>query len=364
MAHLPALRDSPYVDLVAVCDRDAARAEAARRDFGIPQRWVSVDDMLESADLDLVDVCTSNQEHFPVAMRAIAAGKHVLCEKPIGLNLAEAAQLERAAREARVLTAVGFTFRHSPAMNRFRQLIEEGYVGRIWHVQGFEQNSLYHDPNVPKPPNWLDRNSDVGVLGGYASHLIDLLRWTVGEFEDVAGHSANFVPARREVGREGLARCTVDDSSIFMATFAGGAHGVMQASWLAAGRPPGVEIRVYGDRGGLVVRLAENPEASERLYGTSIDDGVYHLLEVPADTTGERLGEDNWPRVYFRRLVDHLSRSVLDGHSPTGNFEDGLRCQQVIDAVTIAARERRWVKVAEVAPEPAAGMSRLSGPSA
>ncbi len=348
MAHLPAFAAKANCVLAAVADQDAQRAEAACRRFGIAHRYRTLDELLAREDVDLIDVCTGTAGHYALSMQAIEAGKHVLCEKPLGRDLDEAYGLAAAAKRRSLLTAVGFTFRHSPAVQRFKALIDDGYVGRIYHVQGFEQNSLYHDPTQPRPAGWWGQG-DAGALGGYASHLVDLVRWTVGDFEEVVGDMQTFIP-ERAVNGGGMGRSECDDSTMFLAKLAGGVQGVFEASWLAAGRPPGVEIRVFGDRGGLKLHLTEHPDGDETLLGADIAEGIYRPV---AGIEPAQWPMEEWPQFYFSRLVSNFADAVLAGGTAEGSFEDGWRCQQVLDAVALASRERRWVRTEEVSPVPA-----------
>jgi predicted dehydrogenase len=346
MAHLPAFHSNVNVDVVAVVDPDPTRANHVRRVFEIPASYTSLSELLDHETVDLVDICTDNRHHYPLAMAALSAGCHVLCEKPLGLTLEEARQMVSLARQRGVKAAVGFTFRHSPALRHMKRLLAEGYLGRLYHVQGFEQNALYHDPKEPKPVSWLSQDQDVGALGGYASHLIDLVRWLAGDFEAVVGHLQNYIPMRATFdGR--MQPCDVDDSAVFLGLLRGGVQGVFQASWLAAGRPPGVELRVFGERGALWVRLAEHPEHPEELWAASIKEGLFERVAVPA-MLRHPLTRDNWPEAYYTNLVDHLIHAIRNDGPVEGSFEDGWQCQRVLEAVARSAAEQRWYRLDEL----------------
>jgi len=344
-AHLPALAEDPRWEIAALADSDPQRREEAGGLFPAARTFPDLPAMLRERELDVVDICTPHRTHRELALAAIAAGKHVLCEKPLALTLDDAREMAGAAETAGVRTAVCFTFRHAPGVRALKDLLEAGRIGRVYHVQGFEQNSLFHDPLVPRPASWAEERGHSGALGEYASHLVDLVRWLVGDFVEVAADLRTFVPERLLVGR-GMAPSGVDDAAAFLARLEGGVQGLLQASWVAAGRPPGVELRIFGERGALWLRLVEGPEGVERLWAADIADGLFEPVPIP-DAVPRDAGGD-WPRLYLRRLVGHVGERLLAGQAPEGDFEDGWRSQAILDAVHLAAQERRWVALAEL----------------
>jgi predicted dehydrogenase len=347
-AHLPAWQGVMGADLVAVADPDLPRAQALAARVGVPA-YPSLAAVLKEEKVDVVDVASATESHVLVAQSAIEAGCHVLCEKPIALSAGAAARLRDLAQRRGVVDAVAFTFRHAPAVGRLRARLAAGSLGRIYHVQGFEQNSLYHDAHAPRTADWLRADRNVGALGEYGSHLVDLVRWLVADFVDVAADARTFVVSRALEGG-GMAPSQLDDSTAFVARLEGGAQALMQASWVATGRPPGVELRIHGERGGLCLQLSEALPGGERLLEADVDEGVYR--PVPASGLVSERPED-WPEAYISRLVSaFVARIQGDPTAIVAGFADGAASQEVLDAVMKASRSRRWeaVGTSETAP--------------
>ncbi len=338
-AHVPAWRQVQGARLVAVADPDPGRREAVAAELGI-HPYPSLAAVLEDEGIDVVDVASATGSHFALAKAAIEAGCHVLCEKPVALAAAQAERLRDLVGARGVVGAVAFAFRHAQAVARLRERLPA--LGRVYHVQGFEQNSLYHDPAKPRPPARLRADQDVGALGEYGSHLVDLTRWLIGDLVEVAGDARTFIPERAVEGG-GYAPSDVDDSTAFLARFAGGAQGLFQASWLAAGRPPGIELRIFGEGGALRLVLAEGEEGGESLLAADVDEGLYRPVDPgqPAE---------DWPRLYMSRLVASFVRRLGGRADPAlADFADAAASQRVLDAVMRSSKSGRWERVDEPA---------------
>ena len=252
-AHLPGYHAHERVDLVAVCDIDPARARAmarkVRRAKGLHRRRTK---LIADPDVQMVDVCTPTHTHLPLSLAAIAGGKHVLSEKPLHTLAAPAFDAARQADAQGVRTKLGFTFRYSPAIRQIKRWIDDGTLGEIFHIHGFEQNSQWLDPDFPlrqvAPDAVRDKLIPSSIIG-YGSHLIDLMRWLGGEFSSVASTMKNFIPERVVRGEPGRQRILVEDGAVAIVEYANGTQGMLQTSYIAVGNYPGVEIRVYGSQG-------------------------------------------------------------------------------------------------------------------
>jgi predicted dehydrogenase len=310
--------------------------------------------MLDEAELDILDVVTSRGMHFEPALAGIERGLDILCEKPLAHTLDEARTLYRRAEAAGVVTHMGFTFRYSPAVRYMCDLIRDGFIGDVYHVQGFEQNAQLIDPATPLPRIGFSPETDSGALHGYGSHLIDLARWMVGEYEQVVADMETYIGERPVLEEDTMEQVRVDDSSVMLARFENGAHGVMQFTKVAIGNPPGVDLRILGSEAGLWVRLEETPDGYERLWAADVDDPVFRLLDVP-DAYQRALGEgagapEAYYQLYYAALVDHFLARVRrrETASGAGGFHDGLRTQEVLEAAERSHRERRWVQLEDL----------------
>ena len=235
-AHLPGYRRDPRCEIVAVADPLVDRAREAAREFDIPHVAADAADVVGRDDVDLIDICTPSHTHFELAWRALEAGKHVLCEKPVAYDFRETQRARDLARSKGLKTRVGLTFRYSPAMRYMRQLVADGVVGTPFIFNGYEQNSQWLDPATPL--RQVDHEADQSVLQvssleGYGAPIIDLAHLLVGsDLTQVVGTMRNFIPERmvRATGR--VMRMNIDDGDIFMGEFANGALCSIQTSFV------------------------------------------------------------------------------------------------------------------------------------
>lgn len=349
MAHLPGYAAYERANLVAICDTVRERAEAMAAKFGIARVYTDYQDLLADADVHMVDVCTPTETHLPLSLAAIAAGKHVLSEKPLAHDAKDAFAAARAARERGVRTKLGFTFRYSPAIRQLHAWIQDGTLGEIFHVHGLEQNSQFLDPMYPlrQVPTDADRTALIpSSIVGYGSHLIDLLRWCAGEFGEVVGSMHNFIPERLVRGFDGPQRIAVDDGTVALVEFASGAQGMLQTSYIAVGNYPGVEVRVYGSKGAAVARLVEEFGVAETLHFATAEAVEFKPVALPAAAFPP--GTDvhtPWAELYYRNLVRHFVDEILDDQEPECTFYDGAKSQEIVNAVARSHFERRWVKL-------------------
>ena len=346
-AHLPGYAAHPQARLVAICDLVQERAEAMARQFGVERVYTNPQDLINDPDVEMVDVCTPTDTHLPLSLAAIAAGKHVLSEKPLARDAESAFMAARAADEKGVRTKLGFTFRYSPAIRQIHAWINDGTLGEIYHVHGLEQNSQWLDPQVPlrQVPEGADWNALIpSSIVGYGSHLLDLVRWCAGEYKSVASTMKNFVPRRIVRGFEGMQEIAVEDGAVALAEFTSGAHGILQTSYIAIGNYPGVELRVYGSKGAAVARLVTENGIAETLHFATPEDVEFRPVTLPmsAFPPGTDL-HTPWPELYYRNLVRHFVDEILNDAPQECTFYDGAKSQEIVDAIVQAHVERRWV---------------------
>ncbi len=348
-AHLPGYVAYERANVVAICDIEVDRARALAQRFGIPRVYSDHHELLADAEVDMVDVCTPTHTHLALSTAALEAGKHVLSEKPLAERAADAFAVARLAEERGLRTKLGFTFRYSPAIRQLHAWIADGSLGDIFHVHGFEQNSQFLDPDFPlrqvAPGAPRDRLIPSSVVG-YGSHLVDLMRWCAGDFAFVASSMRNFIPERVVRGEPGRQPIAVEDGTVALVEFGSGAQGLMQTSYIAVGNYPGVELRVYGSKGAAIARLIEEHDVAETLTFASAHDVEFESVSLPAEAfpPGTDL-HTPWPELYYRNLVRFFVDEILDGTAPEYTFFDGAKSQEIVDAIVLAHRERRWVNL-------------------
>ncbi len=348
-AHLPGYAADPRVDLVAICDVVPERAAAMAKLFGARRTYTDPAALIADPEIEMVDVCTPTDTHVALSEAAIRAGKHVLCEKPIARDAAEAFRLARTAQEAAVKTKVGFTFRYSPALRQIRAWIADGTIGDIFHIHGLEQNSQFLDPTfplrqVPAGADFQAKHPIPQSIVGYGSHLVDLMRWMGGEFSAVAASMRCYVPERIVRGYDGMQRINADDGTVGLVEFASGAQGILQTSIVAVGNYPGIEIRVYGSKAAAVGRLVTEDGVAETLHFATADSVEFKPVHLPASDFPP--GTDvrtEWRELYYRNLIRLWVGEILDDRPGDGDFLDGARSQEIVDACVLAHVERRWV---------------------
>ena len=350
-AHLPGYKRDPRCEVVAIADPVIERAEAFAEKFGIPNVYDSHVGVIARGDIDLVDVCTPSATHFELSWAALQTGKHVLCEKPVAYDFRDTLHAAALARQKGVKTKLGFTFRYSPAMRYMKALIDDGFVGTPFIFNGYEQNSQWLDPQ--NPLRQVDHKADQSViqvssLEGYGAPIMDLGHWFMGSrFSQVVGTMTNFIPKRMVRATGQMMRMNIDDGDIFIGEFASGALGSIQTSFVTVGNYPGLEARVYGSKGALICRLVEENGVCESLKGATADQVEFREIDVPQrlyPPGGSK--RESWRSLFYANLVHSFISEILsDGPENEGSFEDGAHVQELINAVELSFRERRWVSI-------------------
>jgi predicted dehydrogenase len=351
LAHIPGFQRDDRCEVVAIADPVVERAQALAAQFGIPHVHDTHEALIDRADVDVVDVCTPNHTHFALTMRALEAGKHVLCEKPVAYDYRDTRRAAALARERGLRTKLGFTFRFAPAMRYMKALIDEGFVGTPFIFNGYEQNSQFLDPM--NPLRQVDHTADQSViqvssLEGYGAPIMDIAHLAMGSrFASVVGTMRNFVPERMVRATGTMMRMNIDDGDIFIGDFASGTFGSIQTSFVTVGNYPGIEARVYGSEGALICRLVEEEGICESLKGATAEQVEFRELEIPArfyPLGGSK--RESWRSLFYANLTHSFVSEILDPSLPAeGDFDDGAHVQELINAVTLSVRERRWVDI-------------------
>ena len=342
----PLMRKLPWRPrLRVISGRDKIRVAAAAAAYGA-ESWVGDwRELIHRPDVEIVDICTPPGTHFEIASEAAAAGKAVICEKPLAVTYADAAAAASAVKKAHVLSAVGFNYRRLPAVSLMKRMIDEGAVGTIRLVRASWLSDEFVDPAMPF--DWrFDRSMGATTISDLGSHLIDMTTWMAGPISEASGQSATFVPTRS--GRE----VTVDEASSALVRFASGARGVFEMARTAVRRPCDVSVEVNGDRGTLVFEYAR---LNELLYGDGDDQpSLYGMRRIRAEHPTHPYARDWWPigqgvgyEASFVNYLGDLMEAWPDGPWEP-DFAQGAAVQAVCETIERAAAERRWVEVTEL----------------
>lgn len=321
--------------LVAVAGRDGSALAATAQRFGFGRFTTDWRDAVTDPGVDVVLVLTPNHLHAEQAVAAARAGKHVVCEKPLARDAAEAAAMLAAAEQAGVVHCCAFNYRWVPAVQRARELIASGALGRIRHFRGTYRQSWGADPGREGVWRFDASRAGAGALGDLASHVLDLARFLAGDIESIAAQAATFVP-----GRE------VDDAVVAAVRFASGAIGSVEATRFATGEANRLTWEVNGSEGSLGFDL-ERP-------GELFIDGRRELTDPPGWwPAGHVLGWEHTFVFELRRVLDAVAGR--DPVAPLGaTFLDGLRAAEACDAILRSAADGRRVELTPTATQGAA----------
>jgi predicted dehydrogenase len=348
-AHIPGWQRDPRCEVVVVGDVVKERAEEYARHFGIPEASSDWQAIVSRPDIDVVDVCTPSATHFELSWAALEAGKHVLCEKPVAYDFRDTLRAAELARSKNRKTKLGFTFRYSPGVQFAKAMIDDGFVGRPFIFNGYEQNSQWLDPQVPL--RQVDHEADQSViqtssLEGYGAPIIDISHWWVGaDYRRVVGIMKNFIPERVIRATGTMMPMNIDDGDIYLAEYTNGAICSIQTSFVTIGNYPGIEARIYGETGAIICRLVEEFGVAETIKVATPDEVEFRELEIPQRfyPVGGHFRE-SWRSLFYANLIKDFIDEIVDGGERNqGNFEDGAWVQEAINAVERSVHEQRWV---------------------
>ena len=334
----------------AACDNVAENLEPFCWRFGWQSQETDWQKLVARDDIDVIDICTSNAVHMPIAVAAAKAGKHIICEKPVAMNADEAKAMLDAAEAAGVRHMVAFNYRRVPAIALAKQMIEEGKIGKVFHFNAVYYQDWLVDPAFPYV--WRhDRSvAGSGAHGDMNAHIVDLARFLVGEIEAVCGAEEVFIKERQLPDGSGKAAVTADDALFSLARFTDGALGSFMATRFASGRKNYLRFELFGSEGSFLFNLER---LNEIQYFTRSEagreQGFRTILATESDhpyiskwwPPGHIIG---WEHTFIHEVGDLLT--AIGANEPiTPNFYDGLRNQQVLDAMQQAAAEKSWVAI-------------------
>ncbi|WP_457965469.1 Gfo/Idh/MocA family oxidoreductase [Arthrobacter sp. D1-29] len=375
-AHSQGWRTAPRVfdlpaepEMAVVVGRNPEAVAAAARKWGWAESATDWREVIARDDIDVVDIVTPGDSHAEIAIAALEAGKHVLCEKPLANTVAEAEAMAEAAERAAaqgIRAMVGFTYRRVPAVTFLRNLIAEGAVGTINQVRASYRQDWLVDPEMPLAWRLQKEHAGSGALGDIGAHAIDLAQFVTGlNLEKVSGVIDTIVKERPLLdsgsGLSGTAgvgkgQVTVDDIAIFTGRFESGALASFEASRFATGRKNALQIEVSGDKGALAFDLEDLN--SVQFYDRTVPadrQGFRKILVTEAEhpyvsgwwPAGHMLGYEHG----FSHQVKDLVEGIVGGTDPHPTFADGLRVQRVLEAVERSSdNDSAWMRVAADVP--------------
>ena len=348
--HIRSLGCRPRLRVISGRQREAVHAAA--QSFGVARAVTDWREVLADPQVDVVDVCTPPGTHAEIVEAAAQAGKAILCEKPLAADYDGALRAVRAVRRAGVRNAICFNYRRLPALSLMKRMIDDGRIGhpRLWRATWLSDEFL--DPEVPF--DWRFRRSmGASTIADLGAHLIDLAGWMVGEVDSVSAQSHTFVTEREDPGAGGRTAVDADDASSALLRFCSGALGVFETAKIAPRRPCDFTVEVNGSRGTLRFDYAR---LNELWYGDAAEPGeLYGMRRIRAEHADHPQTAGWWPigqgvgygASFVNQAADLLAQWPDGVWSP--DLETGLQVQAVCEAIELAAAQRRWVDVTEVA---------------
>ena len=356
--------DLPVKPVMKVlCGKYKEEVQVAEK-YGWAETSLDWEAVVNRSDIDIVDVCTPNFLHPPIAIAAAKAGKHVVCEKPLANTLAEAKKMLDAVTKAGVKHMCGFSYRFAPAVQTIKKLVSSGALGHIYHFRAAYQQDWIVDPDFPMVWRLKKKHTGSGALGDIGAHIVDLCQFLVGDVEQVSGTMETFIKRRHVTssdtgiaGKSGEKRSRkmdtvdVDDAVIFVARLKGAnTLATFEATRFAPGRRNYNSIEIYGSQGSVLW----NQEDMNYFQYFSRNDppDLQGFRQVQATDPVHPYASNWWPSghiIGYEHLFVHeiyeFVRNLGKKKVTYSTFEDAVKCQRVLDAVERSSASRRWVMV-------------------
>lgn len=350
------------VVMKAICGRNEEGVKEAMNKFGWEGYETDWRKLVARDDIDLIDVNAPSDAHKEITLAAVAAGKHVFCEKPLALNLADGREMLEAAEKAGVKHAVCFNYRFLPAVQLAKKLIDDGKIGEIHHYRATYLQDWLADPKAPLAWRLKKEVAGSGAHGDLNAHCIDLARFLIGEFDRVIGHSRTFVKQRpipastsglSGQGTDEMGEVTVDDATGFLADFKNGAMGSFIATRFATGRKNGNTFEIHGSKGTIRWDLERLNELEVYFKDDEPNEAGFRTISVTEPT--HKYAGNWWPAGHiigyehgFVHIVYEFVQHITAGAPFAPTFLDGVRCQEVLEAVDLSIERGSWVNISEV----------------
>lgn len=365
--HIVGFQSCPEVEVVAVCGRTEGKVKAVAERFGIPRIVSDYRQLLQ--DVDVVSVATPNVLHYPMVMASLEAGKHVFCEKPLGMSVRQAKEMYERAERSGLKHCCGLPSRYLPAIAKAKELLDQGFVGRILQIS--VESLPAFPPTTPMGWRSVRGLSGTGVLAETGPHMLDRARYLLGrELKGVFGLTSTFVPVRPKTSevydfldgvRWGIAQqgahsqaaetspVDVEDDCLILGEYEGSVSASFHFSWhVRSAHTPRSDytgVQIYGDQGTLLI---ETVRPDGRILGVRVGGGPPEEIHFPLEPGGQSSPPldrvERW-QLSMNRLVQRFVGAIDGGPKDYPTFYDGLKIQEVLDGVAKSAEQRRWVRL-------------------
>lgn len=362
-AHTHAYTDLPIffdtdIEIVkkVICSNEESVIDIAKR-WNWQKHSLDWREVVQDPEVDLVDIAAPSAIHAQISIAAAEAGKHVFCEKPLALNLEDAKAMVNAVEKADVVNMIGFNYRRVPAIALAKKLIADGEIGEIYHFRGIYQQGWLVDPNFPLAWRLRKEKAGYGSLGDLGAHVIDLARYLVGEIEEVLCTERTFIKERpKPIVENGLVaiagkergKVDVDDAAAFLAHFKNmETIGYLEMTRYGTGHRNQNRIEINGSKGAIIFDMekmnelefyrVDDPSHIQGYRRIQVGEGVHPYMAnwFPA---GHIIGYGD---TFVNQAYD-LITAIKEGKKITPDFNDGLICQQVLEAADKSSKSKKW----------------------
>jgi len=356
--------ESMQPEMKVICGRNEEAVSKAAKQFGWAEYTSDWKQLLSRDDIDLIDINAPSNVHKEIAITAAKAGKHLYCEKPLALTLKDSREMLAVAESENVKHMIGFNYRFTPAVILAKKLIEEGRLGEIHHFRAWFLQDFITDPNFPLVWRLQKEIAGSGAHGDLGAHLIDMAHYLLGDISEVIGMSETFIKERPiPENMEGLSdtntkssnkgKVTVDDATLFLARFSNGALGSFESSRFATGHRSTNSFEINGSKGSVIFDFERLNEL--QVYFDDDKEDVQGFRRVLATDDAHAFSEAWWPAghaIGYEHTFTHAFVELMDAfrenRQPVPNFADGVKCQQVLEAVETSIESKRWINVSDL----------------
>lgn len=347
--------DLPYTPVLkAVCARDAAKVQAFADTWGYESIETDWRKLIERKDIDAIDICTPNNTHAEIALAAAAAGKMILCEKPLAMNGPEGLKMVEAVEKAKVPNMVWYNYRRVPAVTLARQLIDDGRLGKIFHYRANFLQDWTISADLPQGGAGLWRldvaAAGSGVSGDLLAHCIDTALWLNGGIRDLSAMTETFIKERKHTLTGKVEKVGIDDACTFMCHFGNGSLGLFESTRYARGHKALYTFEVNGEHASLKWDLHDLHRLQ---YFDHRDQGIVRGWRSIHVTDGDQPYMGHWwvpglqigyEHSFVHQIADFIT-GLASGKPAMPDFRDAYRTQLVLDAILDSAKSGKWVEV-------------------
>lgn len=344
-----AFPDIPTPRLEMIADVDAGLAAKASHQYGFARSTGDWRALVNDPAIEVISITTPNTLHRDMALAAIAAGKHVHCEKPLSPSLAHSLEMVEAAEKAGVVTQVGFNYIKNPLLKQARDMVEAGELGEITGFRGIHAEDYMHDPESPY--SWrIDPVGGPGVIADLGSHIIGMARFLLGPISGVSADVRTVVRSR-PVAKGAAERkdVMVDDVARMLVDFKRGCGGTIEANWVATGRKMQLGFEISGEKGSLVFTQERLNELWFYRAGGDAKTAGYVKIETGPQhppygqfciAGGHQLGFNDLKTIEMGEFL----RAIGEGRQSSPDFREAYEIQKVVEAAIASSKSRSWVK--------------------